>query len=53
MRDTIITTAPFLAWLGTLAAFGAPWPRVSYRRVGGLRFLRVGRLQMSFCLCRK
>ncbi len=22
-------------------------------RVGGLRFLRIGRLQFSFCLCRK
>lgn len=22
-------------------------------RVGGLRFLRIGRLQLSFCICRK
>lgn len=22
-------------------------------KVGGLRFLRVGRLQVSFCICRK
>ena len=47
-------TAPYiiLAWLGTLATIGA-WPRMRYRRVGGLRFLRVGRVQMSWCLCRK
>jgi hypothetical protein len=24
---------------------------VRYRRVGGIRFLRLGRLQFSFCLC--
>jgi hypothetical protein len=22
-------------------------------RVGGLRFLRVGRIQLSFCICRR
>ncbi len=27
-------------------------PRVRMRKVGGLRFLRVGRLQCSFCLVR-
>jgi len=26
---------------------------ITYRKVGGLRFVRVGRLQMSFCMCRK
>jgi hypothetical protein len=26
--------------------------RVSYRKVGGLRFLKVGRLSVSFCVCR-
>jgi hypothetical protein len=25
---------------------------IRYRKVGGLRFLRLGRLQFSFCLCR-
>ena len=24
-----------------------------YFKVGGLRFLRIGRLQLSFCLCRR
>ncbi|CAA2141620.1 hypothetical protein HYPP_02641 [Hyphomicrobium sp. ghe19] len=24
----------------------------SYSRVGGLRFVRIGRLQMSFCITR-
>jgi hypothetical protein len=23
-----------------------------YRKVGGIRFLRIGRLQFSFCLCK-
>lgn len=23
-----------------------------YRKVGGIRFLRIGRFQFSFCLCR-
>jgi hypothetical protein len=26
---------------------------VSYRRVGGLRFLKIGRLCFSFCLTRE
>jgi hypothetical protein len=26
--------------------------RVSYRKVGGLRFLKVGRLSLSFCVTR-
>lgn len=34
------------------AAFGDLLPRSRYRRVGGLRFLRIGRLQLSFCVCR-
>ena len=28
-------------------------PRVRYTRNGGMRFLRVGRVQLSFCICRK
>ena len=27
--------------------------RVRYTRNGGLRFLRIGRFQFSFCLCRQ
>lgn len=27
-------------------------PRCRYRKVGGLRFVRVGRLQLSFCICK-
>jgi hypothetical protein len=26
---------------------------VRYKRVGGIRFLRLGRYQFSFCRCRK
>lgn len=28
-------------------------PRMRYRKVGGLRFLRVGRFQFSFCKCKE
>jgi hypothetical protein len=32
----------------------APRPRLfSYRRVGGIRFLALGRLRFSFCIARK
>lgn len=27
--------------------------RLSYRRVGGLRFIRIGYLVLSFCVSRK
>lgn len=27
--------------------------RYSYRKVGGIRFLRINRLQLSFCVCKK
>lgn len=28
-------------------------PRARYTKNGGMRFLRVGRLQLSFCICKK
>lgn len=28
-------------------------PRLSYRRVGGLRFIRIGFLVFSFCVSRR
>lgn len=33
----------------------ADWqlPRIKYMRRGGLRFLRIGRLQFSYCLCKE
>jgi hypothetical protein len=27
--------------------------KLSHKRVGGIRFLRIGRLQLSFCVCRR
>lgn len=27
--------------------------RIAVKKVGGIRFLRIGRLQFMFCLCRK
>lgn len=26
---------------------------ITLRKVGGIRFLRIGRFQFSFCICRK
>ena len=28
-------------------------PRVRYFRRGGLRFLRIGKLQVSYCVCKE
>lgn len=41
-----------------VAGFAAPasgriLPRVRYTKNGGMRFLRIGRLQFSFCICKK
>jgi hypothetical protein len=36
----------------TTRAATSPMFNVRYRKVGGIRFLRIGRLQFSFCLCR-
>lgn len=33
-------------------AFGDLLPRMRFRRVGGLSFFRIGRLQLSWCVCR-
>lgn len=32
---------------------GLRLPRVRYTRNGGMRFLRIGKLQMSWCICRR
>lgn len=39
---------------GVLAHTALDWqlPRVRYTRNGGLRFFRIGRLQLSWCVCR-
>ena len=42
-------TAP----LAHMVTEGMHMPRVKYMKVGGLRFLRIGRLQLSFCVCRQ
>ena len=35
------------------ATLGGLLPRFTNRKVGGIRFIRLGRLQLSFCICRK
>ncbi len=52
MNELLLTTAPLIGWIGLLAGIGAAH-RVRYRRVGGIRFLRIGRFQMTFCKCRE
>ena len=38
--------------LTVLAVTSDAMPSVRYRKVGGLRFFRFGRYQLSFCRCR-
>jgi hypothetical protein len=49
----LIAIAPLPVFMGTLAIIGGLRKvRVRYTRNGGMRFLRVHRLQMSWCVCR-
>lgn len=43
-----------LGFVGVLHHTIMPWslPRTRYARNGGLRFFRIGRLQLSWCVCR-
>lgn len=48
-------TLPILTGFACILAhttFGDLLPRMRFRRVGGLSFFRVGRLQLSWCVCR-
>lgn len=48
-------TLPILAGLACVLAhttFGDLLPHMRFRRVGGLSFFRIGRLQLSWCVCR-
>jgi hypothetical protein len=49
-----MATIAFVGFASSLvhAAFPAALPRVRYTKNGGMRFLRIGRLQMSWCVCR-
>lgn len=38
------------AYLQNITKGGIMW---NYRKIGGLRFLRIGRVQFSFCVCRR
>lgn len=53
MTETIVAVG-LAAPLAAAVFDGARFPAVawSYRKVGGLRFLRLGRLQLSWCMCR-
>lgn len=49
--NLVIMTDNLIDWLNT--PIGDLLPGVRYTRNGGMRFLRVGRVQLSFCLCRQ
>lgn len=54
MSDLVLPLAMFApgaACLG-LAMIGDALPATRYTRNGGMRFLRIGRVQMSWCVCR-
>lgn len=38
---------------GCLAHAGEFLPRTRYTRNGGMRFFRIGRLQTSWCVCKR
>lgn len=44
--DYAINEMDLLTWLRSYL------PRVRLTRNGGIRFARIGRLQLSFCVCR-
>lgn len=43
----------YLASIYTLGIVAILMPRPRYFRVGGLRFLRIGQVQLSLCVCRR
>lgn len=49
---TIATFALVLPFAHAVLDGATGWP-VRMRKVGGIRFLRIGKLQFSFCVCRK
>jgi len=49
---TYLTILGFAGVLGHTVMAGARMPGFRYSKVGGLRFLRFGRLQLSFCVCK-
>lgn len=66
--DTALVTASFVGASSYFSAiaivYGGGWiraasraaarraPLIRHRKVGGIRFIRIGRLQVSFCKCR-
>lgn len=39
-------------WLNAYCAFAATVINADYKRVGGIRFLKIGRFTFSFCVSR-
>jgi hypothetical protein len=48
-----LCVASFPVFLFTANGVAAIGNRIRYRRVGGIRFLRIGRLQMTFSVARE
>jgi hypothetical protein len=47
-----MTTLAFTGIVGAMMHATGFLPRVRNRKVGGIRFLRIGRYQFSFCRCK-
>ena len=52
MHIELLTMVTATVYMGAMLTLGRSVPAVRYRRVGGLRFIRVGRFQASFCVVR-
>lgn len=55
--SAVLAASAFIGIIGpmahaTLDQTGRILPRVRYTKNGGMRFLRIGRLQMSWCVCK-
>ena len=46
-------TIALFGFVGSLAHAVELLPRTRYTKRGGMRFFRIGRLQTSFCICKK
>lgn len=49
----MVYIVPSLALVLAHTAFGDMLPRTRYTKNGGMRFFRLGRVQVSWCVCRR
>jgi hypothetical protein len=46
-------TIALFGFVGSLAHAADMLPRTRYTKRGGMHFFRIGRLQTSFCICKR